>query len=612
MRPRFRRVLALIFILALCFLPTASAPVQTAAPSPAPAAKAQPETQAGPQDAEESETEGPVPAAVEMDTTSYPPLILALYQATRETKDKPVLDKLIAARKLIEQNADVKGVDPFGRTALHWTVFGSSYASKPDVLLAYANIAELLIRRGVDINREDKYNDTALDYLLYSPNFDMQTLLLERGATSGFFTATLRYLKEDQAAHRTAGGFFWTATDLAPGMIFDVRLNTPVWSDRSRTGDPVEGVLTAPVMSGNTVLLAPGTRIDGTVLFAEKAPDKYSRPRLVLDFSNVLSANGRKSPIYTRVVAVDNARETVRNSEILGIVQPHVSSKISLALSAVGMANPAASYALKGIQSAYGLSLRREIHYPAGTDLTVQVTRPSKLIAAQAWPGWPTLPVKPQLHQLVTSAPVRAERGTTPADLINVLVVGTEKQLLGAFDEAGWALADARGFGADLKALQATLRQSGYKGAPVSLLTLNGAPPDFVFQKSLNTFAKRHHLRLWQHSTGYDGQSVWIGAATHDIGIGSTEDGTKWFHRIDPQIDRERDLIKTDLLFTGVAGGFALVERPVAPQNSQNATGDDMITDGKLLVLTLGSARRTATTRDRVTSAKTSRGTETD
>jgi hypothetical protein len=78
-----------------------------------------------------------------------------------------------------------------------------------------------------------------------------------------------------------------------------------------------------------------------------------------------------------------------------------------------------------------------------------------------------------------------------------------------------------------------------------------------------------------------------VGAATHDIGIGSSAEGTKWFHRIDPRIDRERELIQTDLLFGEAAIGYALLDRPDVPSNSQNATGDDLITDGKVLVLAL-------------------------
>ena len=61
------------------------------------------------------------------------------------------------------------------------------------------------------------------------------------------------------------------------------------------------------------LLVAPGTKVNGTVLFASKAPHKYSRPRLVLDFSNIAHKDGQRTPLYARVLDVDNARETVRN-----------------------------------------------------------------------------------------------------------------------------------------------------------------------------------------------------------------------------------------------------------------------------------------------------------
>jgi ankyrin repeat protein len=117
------------------------------------------------------------PAALQLDESKASPLIQVLYAATRETKDQPTLDDLAQAKTLINSGADVKATDSLGRTALHWTIFGSSYATKAPLIVAYEEVAAALIAHGVDINREDAYNNTALDYLLYSPNFEMQTLL---------------------------------------------------------------------------------------------------------------------------------------------------------------------------------------------------------------------------------------------------------------------------------------------------------------------------------------------------------------------------------------------------------------------------------------------------
>ena len=344
------------------------------------------------------------------------------------------------------------------------------------------------------------------------------------------------------------------------------------------------------------LLVAPGTKVDGTVLFAQKAPDKYSRPRLVLDFSNILHKEGQKSALYARVLDVDNARETVRNNEILGIVQPHASKKLAIAMAAISAANPIAGYSVKGVQAIYGLSIRREVLFPAGTDIQIQVVRPSMLKQKDSWPGWQQLPVDNQLRELVVKTPLRVHTPKgTPSDLTNLMFLGNRKQLEAAFGEAGWYEADDLHVASALKVVQATMRQTGYSSAPVSSLLLEGRPPDLVFQKSLDTFAKRHHLRIWKLSEPYNGREVWVAAATHDIATTNARGGTKWSHRIDPHIDRERDWIETDLLFAGTAKCYADVERPSAPKKTTNGTGDEILTDGKMTVLELSGAKASGT-----------------
>jgi len=312
----------------------------------------------------------------------------------------------------------------------------------------------------------------------------------------------------------------------------------------------------------------------------------------VLDFSNIIHADGTHSPLYARVIDVDNARETVRNNEILGIVQPHASTKASIALAGLGMVNPIAGYTIKGVSAVYGLSIRREILFPAGTDLQIQVVRPSMLKTRDAWPGWPLLPVDPQLKTLVTAAPLRVyTKDNKPSDLTNLMFIGSQQQLVAAFQEAGWFEADSLSMGSAAKSIQATIRGAGYTNAPVSLLMINGKPPDLVFQKSLDTFAKRHHIRIWKEPGTYQGRDVWIGAATHDIAISTAKAKTKWSHRIDPHIDREREWIETDLLYSGTATSYALIDRPHVPKSTTNATGDELLTDGQLSVIEIGTTK---------------------
>jgi len=603
-RPKNSLISLLLTLCLLLGLPAAASPQQSTKPAKAkPQAQAQSQAQAESEDQSQNASEGAeqeaeeelAPAAVTLDVSKDSPLIQVLYQATRETKEQATLDQVAKAQELVDSGADLKATDPQGRTALHWAVFGSSYSTKPKVLVAYEKLADGMIQRGVELNKEDYYQDTPLDYLLYSPNFEMQTLLIENGATSGFLAAFGHFFDEvSEGFPKTQEARIATTrtADFTPGMTFRIQLQSPVYSDRSRTGDPITAWVVEPVYNGDRLLIAPGTIIDGTVLFAQKAPNKYDRPRIVLDFSNVPHNPGKRSPLYLRVLEVENARETVRNNEIIGIVQPHASTKVGLVMTAAGASNPIAGYAIKGAQAIYGLSIRREIFFPEGTDIIVQVVRPSMIKEKSTWTGWPKLPVSPELQKIVHNAPLRTKTSNqTPSDLTNVIFIGTEKQLFTAFDEAGWYQAESLGVGSGLKTFQATIRKTGYNTAPVSLLTLNGAPPDYVFQKGLDTFAKRHHIRVWKLSETYDGQAVWIGAATHDIDISNSRKGTKWGHRIDPHVDRERDVIKVDLLYNEMAKGYAYVGRPNAPKKTSNGTGDEMLTDGELLILQLGQPK---------------------
>jgi ankyrin repeat protein len=185
-------------LLAVCLAFTGSAAINTATAQTKPATTRPESNQAetDSQDTSDTADDELETAAVNLDLSHSSPLIQKLYQATRETKEQDILARLSEAKKLLADGADVKATDQYRRTALHWTVFGSSYNTKPNVIVSYEEMADQLLQKGIDINHEDTYNDTALDYLLYSPNFEIQTLLIEHGATSGFLIASFQFVQD--------------------------------------------------------------------------------------------------------------------------------------------------------------------------------------------------------------------------------------------------------------------------------------------------------------------------------------------------------------------------------------------------------------------------------
>jgi hypothetical protein len=97
----------------------------------------------------------------------------------------------------------------------------------------------------------------------------------------------------------------------------------------------------------------------------------------------------------------------------------------------------------------------------------------------------------------------------------------------------------------------------------------------------------RHHLRIWLRPDQYDGRPVWVVAATHDMGISFSEANGTFIHRIDSSIDREREKVANDLILAGHVASILMVDRSAIPQHAQNATGDNLVTDGKIKVLLL-------------------------
>jgi len=163
---------------------------------------------------------------------------------------------------------------------------------------------------------------------------------------------------------------------------------------------------------------------------------------------------------------------------------------------------------------------------------------------------------------LATGEPFQtvAQQPPKPSDVTNMMFIGSKEQLAAAFKEAGWSTAAALSATSKLETMRAIVEARGYKEAPVSILLLDGKPPDLVFQKQNDTFAQRHHLRIWRRPDAFQGKPVWVCAATHDIGIEFSDENRTFIHKIDSNIDRERAKVVSDLLLTGMVK--SLVARP--------------------------------------------------
>ncbi len=118
------------------------------------------------------------------------------------------------------------------------------------------------------------------------------------------------------------------------------------------------------------------------------------------------------------------------------------------------------------------------------------------------------------------------------------MFIGDQQQVLTAFHDAGWAQGDRLSGVSKFETVRAIIEDRGYREAPMSILTIDGRPPDLALQKQNNTFAMRHHIRIWPRPQKFHGKPVWIGAATHDITITFSPQSRSFTHAIDSHIDR--------------------------------------------------------------------------
>ncbi len=381
-----------------------------------------------------------------------------------------------------------------------------------------------------------------------------------------------------------------TSITVPAGTIMTVRLITPVSSQQS-SGKPIEAVVLVPVNINGTTVIAPGTKLIGKTADAKaSAADSDQPATLRLVFNKIEPENGKTQNISAQLSAVDNVRESVgQDGLITGIVASQTwYGQLNSGIDKVNNNHPGLAQVMGNVRDSFVKKVDASISYPAGVDMQVKLTKDLTCNAPGNTPIIPAITPADQLTTLVNQEPNRtAAQGDPPkpSDLTNLMFIGTEQEVQAAFRAAGWFSAAQKDSKSTMETARAIIEDRGYQEAPVSLLQLDGKPPDFVFQKQTNTFSMRHHIRIFKRPDLFAGQSVWVAAATHDTGIDYSSKSHTITHKIDPNIDNERAKVVNDLAYSGYVEAFALVPRTGIPSGISNATGDVLQTDAKMAVL---------------------------
>lgn len=203
------------------------------------------------------------------------------------------------------------------------------------------------------------------------------------------------------------------------------------------------------------------------------------------------------------------------------------------------------------------------------------------------------------------------------SDPVNVGIIGTKRQLVGAMHKAGWEVADDHSISSVWREVVSGLFRIPYPTAPMSNLYLLGRKQDIGFEIQIaDRWWHRHHVRFWAtnydddtHMTadsihwiprkdkrvGYDDDTpyLWLGAASKDVGLALIKHNAQLTHMIHPDTDAERDLIVDHLTIDGATLRAELtLAKPYRLSN--RAWSGYLQTDGTLKVVCLNSTTTTS------------------
>ena len=175
-----------------------------------------------------------------------------------------------------------------------------------------------------------------------------------------------------------------------------------------------------------------------------------------------------------------------------------------------------------------------------------------------------------------------------PMEPVAFMFVGSPQQLEVAFERAGWSLADTPSVSGLTRELMAVIEDAPDPHGPATPAYYQAQPQDFTFEMPgtpSGSIRHRHHIRIWRAPLAADGQVLWVATCSYDAGIELVFKPYLITHKIDPDVDREREMIAAELRSVG-ARDLAFV--PVTgPRRGRNAGGDSFFTDGRAHLLTL-------------------------
>ena len=391
-----------------------------------------------------------------------------------------------------------------------------------------------------------------------------------------------------------------TAQSLVAGDTLHLRLLNRLGSGH-HAPKAIRALVIAPVATDGRLVLPPGSVVMGRVTGAGMEHNGGKRHWIGLQLDSVLvptrdsASDTLRAGISLRIAAVDDARESI--DPIGRIVGPPIPSMVrsrkDWAILVLGVFHPVGALVLAATLEGENRERHRKVSLNAGTELTTIVATGVTLARWPAWVPPPQITAGVNPDSIAALSPLHAalRAGGPPGDVISMALIGSAAQVDSAFAAAGWTRAVPMSLRSDFVTFVKAAGGRGYEAQPMSELVLDRRAPDREYEKVADTFAKRHHLRMWRWPAGASTTgdcTLWLVAATHDVGVMFLAKQHTFTHRVDPDIDNERDKIVSDLVAANAVAAMSYAPR-AAPTNGATVNGgrSQAVTDWRMAVLIL-------------------------
>jgi hypothetical protein len=352
-----------------------------------------------------------------------------------------------------------------------------------------------------------------------------------------------------------------TALLIPDGTPVKLQTVRTISSAHAQEGDRLDFVVVKDVTVGGFTIIQAGTIASGSVVAVKGKRFLGIGGKVVIKLDSVELITGDEVALRARKVIKGSSRTKLIAVEMI------VSGLVYL---------PAAPIFL--------LSRGRDSTVLKGTEVTAYINGDALVQTAELLRGNEGVP---ELSEMIKFLPPHTVDGQgREGDMLNLIFIAKKDDLEVAFERAGWVKTDKSKPAIFWHLLS---QRNHYAKLPMATLYVFGRPQTYSFAlpEPTSIVTRRHHLRIWRTDYQVDGTPVWVGAATHDVAIQLQMKRLRMVHRIDPQVDAERDFVAGNLAETRLVTHEGYLHSVDPVFKGETATGGSYYSDSRLLLLEL-------------------------